>query len=306
MVKPICCAPFNAACSGGSPCSMWRVMFSIMTMASSTTKPVAMVSAIKVRLLRLKPASAMTANVPTSDSGTAAAGIRVAGTLRKNRKITSTTSATASTSSNCTSRKAARMVTVRSDSKDSCTAPGRLACSRGSMAWMRSTVSITFAPGWRCTLRMMARRSFDQAARRAFSAPSTTSATLPRRMAAPFFQATISARYSSTERSWSLASSVEARVGPSKLPLAPLTLAAAMALRTSSRPMPAAASASGLACTRTAGRTPPAMLTRPTPLICDSFCATRVSISSWMRGSGSVSEVMARVTMGASAGLTLL
>ena len=49
-VKPISLAPRNAACIGPSPSSMWRTMFSIMTMASSTTKPVPMVSAISERL----------------------------------------------------------------------------------------------------------------------------------------------------------------------------------------------------------------------------------------------------------------
>ncbi len=53
IVKPICFDPFNAAVKGASPSSMWRAMFSIMTMASSTTKPVEIVSAISVRLLRL-------------------------------------------------------------------------------------------------------------------------------------------------------------------------------------------------------------------------------------------------------------
>ena len=53
MVKPISVAPFSAASIGGSPCSMWREMFSIITIASSTTKPVAMVSAIRLRLFRL-------------------------------------------------------------------------------------------------------------------------------------------------------------------------------------------------------------------------------------------------------------
>ena len=51
MVKPICPAPCSAACMGGLPISRWRAMFSIITMASSTTKPVAMVSAIRLRLL---------------------------------------------------------------------------------------------------------------------------------------------------------------------------------------------------------------------------------------------------------------
>ena len=63
-----------------------------MTIASSTTKPVAIVSAISDRLLRLNPARYMTASVPTSDSGTDRLGIRVADGLRKNRKITITTS----------------------------------------------------------------------------------------------------------------------------------------------------------------------------------------------------------------------
>ena len=49
-VKPISSAPLSAACIGFMPLSMWRVMFSITTIASSTTNPVAMVSAISERL----------------------------------------------------------------------------------------------------------------------------------------------------------------------------------------------------------------------------------------------------------------
>ena len=52
-VKPISSAPFSAAAIGFMPPSRWRVMFSITTIASSTTKPVAMVSAISERLSRL-------------------------------------------------------------------------------------------------------------------------------------------------------------------------------------------------------------------------------------------------------------
>ena len=52
-VKPISCAPFSAAANGFMPSSRWRVMFSITTMASSTTNPVEMVSAISDRLSRL-------------------------------------------------------------------------------------------------------------------------------------------------------------------------------------------------------------------------------------------------------------
>ena len=53
MVNPICRAPSSAASSGGFPSSMRRAMFSVTTMASSTTKPVEMVSAISDRLSML-------------------------------------------------------------------------------------------------------------------------------------------------------------------------------------------------------------------------------------------------------------
>ena len=75
MVKAICCEPLSAACSGDSPRSIYREMFSIITIASSTTNPVEIVSAINVRLLRLNPMRYMAPNVPTSDNGTAAAGM---------------------------------------------------------------------------------------------------------------------------------------------------------------------------------------------------------------------------------------
>ncbi len=48
------------------------------------------------------------------------------------------------------------------------------------------------------------------------------------------------------------------------------------------------------------------MLTIPTPLICASFCAMRVSTRSCSLGNGSDSEVTASVSTGVSAGLTLL
>jgi hypothetical protein len=53
MVKPICSLPLSAAFIGLKPSSMKREMFSIITMASSTTNPVEMVSAISVKLFRL-------------------------------------------------------------------------------------------------------------------------------------------------------------------------------------------------------------------------------------------------------------
>ncbi len=118
-----------------------------MTMASSTTKPVEMVSAISDRLSRLKPSKYMIASVPTSDSGTDRLGMIVAGRLRRNRKITSTTRTTASPSSNSTSETEARIVVVRSVSTATFTAAGRVAVSCGSSALMVSTTWMTLAPG---------------------------------------------------------------------------------------------------------------------------------------------------------------
>ena len=99
---------------------------------------------------------------------------------------------------------------------------------------------------------------------------------------------------------------VLARSGPSKLPLAPLTLAVLMAERMSARVRPAAASALGLTCTRTAGRSPPESVTRPTPESWEIFWARRVSTRSSSRVMGMASLMTARVMMAGSAGLTLL
>ncbi len=52
-VKPTSRAPRSAACILGTPFSMCRTQFSSTTMASSTTKPVAMVSAIRERVSRV-------------------------------------------------------------------------------------------------------------------------------------------------------------------------------------------------------------------------------------------------------------
>ena len=49
-VKPICRAPRSAACIGAMPRSAWRTIFSIITIASSTTKPTDTVSAIREKL----------------------------------------------------------------------------------------------------------------------------------------------------------------------------------------------------------------------------------------------------------------
>jgi len=72
-----------------------------------------------------------------------------------------------------------------------------------------------------------------------------------------------------------------------------------------SKPSPCAFSCSGFASMRTAGGAEPPTNTWPTPSTCDSRCASTESAMSYTRGVSSVSEVSARIMIGASAGFTL-
>ena len=123
--------PSYAACMGFFPISMCRTMFSSITIASSTTKPTESVSAISDRLSRLYPSKYITANVPTSEHGSARLGIIVAERLRRKMKMTSTTSATVIIIVSFTSCTDSRIVSARSLRTSSETDAGN--CSR--MAW---------------------------------------------------------------------------------------------------------------------------------------------------------------------------
>jgi hypothetical protein len=113
-VKPISSAPLRAAWIGDMPASRCRVMFSITTIASSTTKPLAIARAINDRLSSENPARYMMAQVPIRDTGTATAGIRVARTLRRKMKTTAMTSTTEMIRVRSMSDTDARIVSVRS------------------------------------------------------------------------------------------------------------------------------------------------------------------------------------------------
>ena len=114
MVKPISREPSTAACMGFLPISIWRTMFSSMTMASSTTKPTHSVSAINDRLSRLYPMRYMTEKVPTMDMGSARLGMTVADRFLRKRKMTITTRKSVSMSVNFTSVTDAWMDSERS------------------------------------------------------------------------------------------------------------------------------------------------------------------------------------------------
>ena len=147
-VKPTSRAPCSAARNGLMPFSMWRDVFSRTTIASSTTKPVAIVSAISVKLLIEKPARYMTPKVPTSDTGhgdarESASRARRAGTRRP-------PGSRARPRSRAHARPRAAMrgwLRVRSIAGVSVIVPGIDARSDGSSAVTRSTVSMMFALG---------------------------------------------------------------------------------------------------------------------------------------------------------------
>src|ERR1700756_208758 len=129
-------------------------MFSIITMASSTTNPVAMVNAIRDRLSRLYPRKYIAAKVPTRDKGTATLGMMVAERLRKNRKMTITTRPMVSINSNSTSATDALIAVVRSVSVVIRILAGRLGWGWGNSCLMLFSTLVVLGSGWRCTFRI--------------------------------------------------------------------------------------------------------------------------------------------------------
>ena len=195
-VKPTSRAPFSAASRGAIPPSIWRETFSSTTIASSTTNPVAIVSAISERLLRLNPQRYMTPNVPINDTGTATLGISAARALRRNRNTTRITSDTAMISVRSTSRSDARIDGVRSIITCMSIASGIEARSCGSTSRTRSSVSMMFAFG--CLFRISSIDGLPLAlpSLRRSCTESTTCATSPSRTAALSRYATINGMYS--------------------------------------------------------------------------------------------------------------
>ncbi len=87
-VKAICLAPTKAAFMRLMPCSRQLSIFSIMTMASSTTKPTEMVSAMRERLSMENPAAHIAAQVPTRERGTVIPAAMTGVSRRRKAKTT--------------------------------------------------------------------------------------------------------------------------------------------------------------------------------------------------------------------------
>ena len=159
---------------------MCRTMFSSMTMASSTTKPIDSISAIIDRLSMLKPNGYIAANVPTIDSGSARLGMMVAETLRRKTKITSTTSTSARIIVNFTSVNELRIDSERSNRTCSSTDGGSWSCSCGSSCLTSSATATVLVPGWRWIASTTERCIFSALANHdAVLSSSTLSTTVP-------------------------------------------------------------------------------------------------------------------------------
>ncbi len=252
-VNPICLAPSSAACIGAMPRSRLRYMFSIMTIASSTTKPTAIASAISDRLLIEKPASHMQAQVPASASGTDTPAAMVGVPRRRNMNTTTITRIAVASSVHSMSSTLARMVPVRSVTVEISMPAGIHCFSSGSSALTRSTVSMTLAALCLVITISTAGCLLYQAIERLDRVAFSTVATSPRRSVVPFALFTTMSRNSSALRIWRLIDSVSLCSAPSNIPAGASGLAATTAARTSSVAMPALESATGLSAIRTAG-----------------------------------------------------
>ena len=86
--SPISSAASSAAWKPVLPMRMWRTMFSISTIASSTSTPATSDSASRLMPFSVKPIQYMKANVGIADSGMASAEMAVARQSRRNSHTT--------------------------------------------------------------------------------------------------------------------------------------------------------------------------------------------------------------------------
>ena len=112
--KKISLLPSLAACFKGKPSSNFLKIFSVTTIPSSTTKPVASTIASKVNTFIEKPAMYMIKKVAISEIGISIKGLMAISQFLKKKKITSTTNPNEIKIVSFTSVKARRIVLVLS------------------------------------------------------------------------------------------------------------------------------------------------------------------------------------------------
>src|SRR6266436_1655713 len=136
-----------ALCGSVMPSTMCRSTFSITTIASSTTNPVASVMPNSVNVLIENPKALMNIKVPTSDTGIVIAGINVLRQSCKNKKMTAITSAMACNSVISTSRMDSLTTLVVSKATAYFSPGGKFFDSRRNSAFAALSTPSAFAPG---------------------------------------------------------------------------------------------------------------------------------------------------------------
>ena len=160
-------------------------MFSSMTMASSTTKPIASTRASSVNVLMLKPAIAIIAKVPIKAAGMVTNGMMDARRVRRNTKITSATSTEASTMVWNTALMERSMNTELSLATSICTPGGKSLRSLSSSLTTPADNSSGLATACLMTPTPTASRPLRRTVERSSSGAWRTRATSPMRMLCP-------------------------------------------------------------------------------------------------------------------------
>ena len=112
--KKISLLPSNAALRMGNPASSFRKIFSVTTIPSSTTNPVASTIPSKVKTLIEKPPTYITKKVAINEMGISINGRIAINQFLKKKKITSTTKHKEMIKVSCTSSNDLRMFLVLS------------------------------------------------------------------------------------------------------------------------------------------------------------------------------------------------
>ncbi len=133
-------------------------MFSSITMASSTTSPMASTRASSVSVLMEKPNKAISANEPIRLTGMVIKGMTEARSVRRNTKMTSATSTAASAMVVYTALMERSMKMELSLATSMLTPGGNSSVMRGNMTCTAAESSSGFAVAWRITPSEIASR----------------------------------------------------------------------------------------------------------------------------------------------------
>ncbi len=254
-------------------------MFSIITMASSTTKPMQTASAINDRLSIENPAAHIAAQVPASDSGTVMPAASVGAERRRNSTTTNITRIAVAPER--------ELHVVHAGADGLCAVGQHRNLETGGDPLRAGSAGLdasTMSTHWHRLL------GDDEQDRRVFVVPAGRKAVAHAGARSRLYWTggspcrsmvfTTSGSYSIGVRSWLLMPMVMPRLAPSKLPSGPTELALAIAVRTSSMLTPMAAMRPGSTRTRMAGCSDPATVTSPTPSTWLSRCAMMLSAAS--------------------------